>query len=90
MGDFNGDGKTDVIQFACNGGSARADVWLSNGTNQPAPGFVPHPSWMYCTGDPSQYLLADVTGDGKTDVIWFAGQGKVGKPHVWVSTGNSL
>ncbi len=54
-GDFNGDGKTDLIDGA-------GHLFLSTGTGFVATGFTAPASW-------SQMYVADFNGDGKADVL---------------------
>jgi len=76
-GDFNGDGKDDVVCFTHGTG---ADVWvaLSNGTRFTGPAL-----WHdYFCGDGSTPLTGDFNGDGKDDVVCFThGTGA----DVWVA-----
>ena len=83
LGDFNGDGKTDVLQT---GGGGNAILFLSTGT-----GFVQYdlgPS----TANWSNYTITtgDFNGDGKTDILLVAGA-TTGNPHqIWLSTGTGF
>ncbi|CAN7238968.1 FG-GAP-like repeat-containing protein [Polaromonas sp. LjRoot131] len=77
LGDFNGDGKTDIIQTHANG---NAYVWLSTGT-----GFAPAAVWS--TGHSENDKLGDFNGDGKTDVIQTHSNGNA---YVWLSTGTGF
>src|SRR5205807_5755544 len=70
-GDFNGDGKADIIWQYNNAGNAAdpangtAAIWLMNGTAPGAEAIVaaPPPAWhVIATGDSN--------GDGKSDIIW--------------------
>jgi len=65
MGDLNHDGRKDLIHFVA--GTDYANVWLSkgDGTFNVTP-FTPWPG--YSMSDPT-FLLADVNGDEKTDVV---------------------
>ena len=61
-GDFNGDGKTDMI---CNGDDGRHIVAFSSGDGSfTSPGWWP-PVWC----DPGHLGFGDFNGDGKTDMI---------------------
>jgi Lectin C-type domain/FG-GAP-like repeat len=77
LADVNGDGKADIVGFASNGvwtALAKGDgtfnqaqfVYNFFGTNQ---------SWGSQNGAPRQ--LADVNGDGKADIVGFAGNGVI-------------
>jgi hypothetical protein len=63
-GDFNGDGKSDIIWQHDNGAAA---LWLMDGTNATFVGaigpFNPGPSWeIKGTGD--------FNGDSEADILW--------------------
>ncbi len=77
LGDFNGDGRTDVISFETNGGLY---VWLA----KPEGGFNRPSMWAQNGGDigANRYQLGDFNGDGLTDVISFETNGGL---YVWLS-----
>ena len=84
IGDFNGDGKDDIVGF----GNLATSVGLSNGTS-----FVTsqwHSGFDYSAGytdrNVVQRLIGDFNGDGKDDII---GLGYVGNA-VGISTGSSF
>lgn len=87
VGDFNGDGKSDVVQL---GYSPSGDptgtfhTWLSDGAQ-----FVSQGQQGTGTGDPSNVVLADVNGDGRTDILKFPQDGSNGGASVWLATGVS-
>ena len=60
IGDFNGDGKDDIIQLF--DGNHNAYVWLSNGTSFTGPTVWGH-------GVTSNDQIGDFNGDGKDDLI---------------------
>ena len=71
-GDFNGDGKSDIIW---QGDDGTAAMWLMDGTNATFVGavgpFNPGPSWQIKgTGD--------FNGDGKSDILWQGDDGTAG------------
>jgi FG-GAP-like repeat len=93
-GDFNGDGKTDLIHLVSNDG---VNVWFSKGDGtfeikQPL-GFKP---WNTYPVDSNQYkyITGDFNGDGKTDLIHFvklfntATNKDNSYVHVWLSKGD--
>jgi RHS repeat-associated protein len=64
LGDFNGDGKIDLIQFSSND---NAYVSLSTGES-----FVAQPNFVaYGTDAYQRSQIADVNGDGKSDIVRF-------------------
>ncbi len=83
-GDFNGDGKTDVLVFRSSDGYVAQ--WFSDG----AGGWYYQPA-VYIGGTPSnfpeaQILTGDFNGDGKTDALVFrSGDGFLAQ---WLSNGN--
>ena len=77
VGDFNGDGKTDVIQVDASG---NARVWLSTGA-----GFLPATVWA--TGIGQTYQIADFNGDGKADIVQL---NAASQPVVSISSGTSF
>jgi hypothetical protein len=100
IGDFNGDGKTDLIRyhlFNDNNDNANlyADVWLSNGngTFDIKPAF-PVQYGASSNGYQNFHGLGDFNGDGKTDSILFFNafneNGNGGTVYVsfWLSNGN--
>lgn len=70
VGDFNADGKDDLVSVANASGVAATVVWLSNAT---ATAFVGS-TWSNVGGwdDWSSYVAGDFTGDGRADLagIW--------------------
>ncbi|MBI2778711.1 MAG: VCBS repeat-containing protein, partial [Gammaproteobacteria bacterium] len=62
LGDFNGDGKADIYQFANGAGS----VWLSDGSGYPTSQAI---GSGYLKEADGEQWLADINGDGRTDVI---------------------
>jgi Ca2+-binding RTX toxin-like protein len=81
-GDFNGDGKIDLIHFV---DDKYARTWLSNGDGT----FdikSPFPNTGYGVGANNyKFLAGDFNGDGKTDLIHFVDDKYA---HTWISNGN--
>ena len=78
-GDFNGDGKTDILWQNSDGTPA---IWEMNGTSFIGGGGLanPGPSWHVAgTGD--------FNGDGKADILW---QNSDGTPAIWEMNGTSI
>jgi hypothetical protein len=74
-GDFNGDGRTDLVAFG-GGGWASIPIAFSNGngsfnvTNSPVNDF---PAWVATPG--VQVLVGDFNDDARTDLVAFGGAG---------------
>jgi hypothetical protein len=78
-GDFNGDGKADIL-WQNNDGSP--SVWEMNGSLVVGWGALPNPG-------PTWHVIgsSDVNGDGKSDILW---QNDDGSPSVWLMNGTSV
>jgi hypothetical protein len=82
IGDFNGDGKTDIV--AWNSASGAWHVALSTGHSfDPSGGF-----WISGFGGPGIMLTGDFNGDGKTDIAGYNADANAW--HVALSTGHSF
>ena len=77
-GDFNGDGKSDILWQNDNGTPA---IWLMNGANKIGGGTLSNPgvSW-HLKGS------GDYNGDGKSDILW---QNDNGTPAIWLLNGTT-
>jgi hypothetical protein len=93
VGDFNGDGKTDIIHFV-NRWYAR--VWLSNGNGTfTVQGGFPNNGYVvgvdgHGEGNTSgyRYIPGDYNGDGRTDLVHFVSNSSGVYIHVWISRGD--
>lgn len=77
FGDFNGDGRDDLVQLHENG---NAYVFTSNGA-----GFNPYAIWT--SGVRPTDKVADFNGDGRNDLIQLHQNGNA---YVWTSNGNGF
>jgi alpha-tubulin suppressor-like RCC1 family protein len=79
VGDFNGDGKADIL-WRSNSGAVT--LWLMDGaTVTSAVGLLgPDPNW-------SITHVGDFNGDGKADILWRKNDGSVTQ---WLMNGNSV
>jgi RHS repeat-associated protein len=94
LGDFNGDGKTDVLRTE---GNQSAELFLSNGK-----GINSTATWTGVAGDnfyKYSIYTGDFNGDGKTDLLLiadgistpFGNHFGVDTPNqIWLSTGNGF
>ena len=83
VGDFNGDGKTDIyLNYANLGAGAVPHIWYgreSNGFDDHVMGRL-HYSWK----DYEALAVGDFNGDGKTDIyLNYANLGAGAVPHIW-------
>jgi len=78
-GDFNGDGKADILWQNTDGLSA---IWLMNGTSIQSAAVLPNPT-------PAWHPAAtgDFNGDGKADIVW---QNTDGAVAIWEMNGTSI
>jgi M6 family metalloprotease-like protein len=62
VGDFNGDGRSDIMRY--NPGVSGAEIFLSNGSS-----FVDAGSWTGAGNGADGWHLGDFNGDGRTDIF---------------------
>src|SRR6185437_3457346 len=65
-GDFDGDGRADVLKLWNDAGSMSADVYLSTGTSFKNVRFATKQGGIW---DSMIWKVGDFDGDGKTDVM---------------------
>ncbi|PYN24369.1 MAG: VCBS repeat-containing protein, partial [Candidatus Rokuibacteriota bacterium] len=81
-GDFNGDGKADLLWRHAQSGEVQ--VWLMNGaaiTASGSPFTVPDPNWKIVG-------VGDFDGDGKADLFWR--RDGSGDTYVWFMNGLAI
>jgi hypothetical protein len=82
VGDFNGDGKSDILHPVPN--TDYANVWLSNGDGTFAvKPFSPWPGYAMSNGP---MFVGDFNGDGKSDVLHPVPN--TDYANIWLSKGN--
>ena len=92
VGDFNGDGKDDIVSFTREtySGDGRGDVYvsLSNGSGFSGTGAKWHNFFCIHNEIP---IVGDFNGDGKDDIAAFSRSGSTrGNIYVALSTGHSF
>ena len=79
-GDFNGDGRSDLIWR--NEATGQTSIWLMNGTTFSSGAVVMNNlAWRPA-------LLGDFNGDGKSDVVWR--NDTTGESSVWLMNGTQI
>ncbi|AXF85214.1 Serralysin B [Ephemeroptericola cinctiostellae] len=86
-GDFNGDGKADLVNVFNDNGLMSADVHLSNGTSFQAQRWETKAGSFW---DTQKWLSADVNGDGKADLINIFNDNGSTSVDVHISTGTGF
>jgi hypothetical protein len=76
-GDFNGDGKADIVW---SNGSGNTSVWLMSSTSILSTGNFYLPGW-------SVAQTGDYNGDGKSDLLWRDGSGNT---YIWFMDGTAI
>jgi hypothetical protein len=82
MGDFNGDGRDDIVHAV--EGTNYVHTWLSNGDGTFSVGsFSPWTGYGITNG---QWIMGDFNGDGRDDIV-HAVEG-TNYVHTWLSNGD--
>jgi len=81
VGDFNGDGKTDILWR--NSTTGQVYLWLINGTVMSGGGSV-----TYITSDWVIQGIGDFNGDGDADILWR--NTTTGEVYIWLMNGSTL
>ena len=87
LGDFNGDGKTDVMKLWDDNGTFTSDVHISNGSS------FNIQRWATKQGGYSnemRWFVGDFNADGKTDIMKIWGEGGLFNCDVHISNGSSF
>lgn len=83
VGDFNGDGKSDILWQ--NSSSGVVDLWTMNGTNIVSSDVIgsvgPNSDWKI-------EFLGDFNDDGKTDILWQ--NSATGAVNLWMMDGDTI
>jgi RHS repeat-associated protein len=82
FGDFNGDGKTDILTVS---GTTNGGLYLSTGTDLTTSQYTVPTGWASY-----QVIAGDFNGDGKSDVaLIYQGTGS-GTSYIYLSTGSGF
>jgi hypothetical protein len=82
-GDFNGDGRSDLVQL--NGSYGEAWVGLNNGSNIPYPNYWGRPGFLYNPQNRYWIGVGDVNNDGRDDLVQITPYG-----DAWVALSSGL
>ena len=82
VGDFDNNGKADLMKYADSPPAGRWNLRLSYGS-----GFDKPPLWMGHSGGVGNNFLGDFNADSRTDIAGYAGNGSW---HVCLSTGTGF
>jgi Salmonella virulence plasmid 65kDa B protein/FG-GAP-like repeat len=87
VGDFNGDGLSDIAQIWSDAGRSNAIVWLSNGNGFNRSTWAPSmPSFGY----DGELVSGDFNGDGRADIAQIWQDGIYANAIMWISSGKDF
>jgi RHS repeat-associated protein len=86
-GDFNGDGKTDILAIEGWNSVAPSTLYFSNGQGQYLAMHGPS-RWVATPEDLARIRLGDFNGDGKTDFLAVEGWGSWAPMTIYLSNGD--
>jgi hypothetical protein len=81
VGDFNGDGKADIVWQ--NSTTGQIYIWLMNGTTIAGGGSV-----AYVSSGWNIAGIGDFNGDGKADILWR--NSTTGQVYIWLMNGTTI
>ena len=81
VGDFNGDGKADILWW--NSTTGQVYLWLMNGTTMSGGGSV-----SYVSSGWNIAGIGDFNGDGKADILWR--NSSTGQVYIWLMNGTTI
>lgn len=90
VADIDGDGRADILRIWNNNGGAQADLLLSNGVGFSETSNTIVGGWLDSAGKVVQNLLADIDGDGKTDIVRIWNNNGTADASVWLSNGQKF
>jgi len=92
LGDFNGDGKTDIYYVNGWGSTAQDVLYLSTGdgsfASYPALSTFVQDSITGATADIARFALGDFNGDGRTDIYYINGYNGAAQATLWLAKGD--
>ncbi|MEH1844671.1 MAG: hypothetical protein V7L25_06595 [Nostoc sp.] len=87
VGDFNADGKDDLVNIFDDGGLANIDTHLSNGESFNIQRWATGQGWFW---DTQKWLVGDFNADGKDDLVNIFDDGGLASIDIHLSNGESF